>query len=112
MKPDIKTYLLSDDNVKFFGDGPYYLLLKIEECGSLKAAAESMGMAYSKAVRILHTAEDILGYELTTKVIGGKKGGGSTITEKGKELLDKYAEYKRLCRKANEEIYNQIFSKQ
>lgn len=112
MKPDIKTYILNDDNEKFFGDGPYFLLLGIESHGSLKAAAASMGMAYSKAVKILHTAEQSLGYELTTKTIGGKKGGGSTITEKGKEFIVKYEQYKKRSKEASRQIFEEIFSEQ
>lgn len=111
MKPDIKVYLIDDNNEKFFGDGPVKLLKGIEETGSLKASALKMGMAYSKASRILHNAEKTLGLELCEKTIGGKKGGGSTITEKGKEFIKKYEEYARKSKKANEEIYKEIFSK-
>ena len=112
MKPDIKTYLLNDYGTKFFGDGPYFLLLGINKYGSLKASAANMGMAYSKASRIIHTAENSLGYELTTKIIGGNKGGGSTLTEKGKEFILKYEEYRKLSKKANEQIFKEIFLKQ
>lgn len=111
MKPDVKVYLVDDNNDKFFGDGPVKLLKGIEETGSLKASALKMGMAYSKASRILHNAENALGFELCEKTIGGKKGGGSIITEKGKEFIKKYEEYASKTKKANEEIYKEIFSK-
>ena len=48
----------------FFGPGVARLLRGIEHTGSLQAAAAEMGMSYSKAWRILHTAERELGFLL------------------------------------------------
>ena len=53
MKPSIRTYLCNDKNQRFFGEGPLQLLHAIEETGSLRSAALSMNMAYTKALRII-----------------------------------------------------------
>lgn len=110
MKPDLRVYLLDDENHKFFGEGPYRLLRTVEETGSLRAAALSMDMAYTKALKILRHAEQAIGAPLTTRSAGGRDGGGSRLTPEGKELLARYEAYRDQCAAANREIYRQIFS--
>lgn len=110
MTPMIKICLCDDEHNKFFGPGPYRLLCGIEEKGSLRAAAMEMGMAYSKAMNILHRAEENLGFPLTCRKIGGTGGGGSELTEEAKELMKKYAEYESACRKACGELFEKYFS--
>ncbi len=109
MHPSIKVYLLDDQNRKFFGEGPYTLLSALEKNGSLRSAAESMNMAYSKAIKLLKQAEAALGFPLTTRSVGGKNGGGSCLTPQGKELLIKYDLFRRQCIDANRRIYSEIF---
>lgn len=109
MEPMIRVYLLDDEQRKFFGEGPYKLLTAVEKTGSLRAAASSMGMAYTKALKIVTRAEQALGCSLTTRSTGGKHGGGSRLTSEGKELLVKYEAYREQCTQANREIYRQIF---
>jgi len=110
MRPEMRVYLLDDENRKFFGEGPYRLLRAIEETGSLRAAAGTMDMAYTKALKILRQAEQALNCSLTTRATGGKDGGGSRLTPEGKELLAKYEAYRDQCAEANRRIYRQIFS--
>lgn len=109
MKPMTRVYLLDDDGQKVFGEGPYRLLLAVEETGSLRAAAMSMGMAYTKAIKILKRAEGALGCPLTSRQTGGRDGGGSRLTPQGKEMLENYASYRDQCAQANRRIYEQIF---
>ena len=109
MTPLTKVYLLDEQGQRFFGDGPCRLLKLVEETGSLRKAAEEMGMAYTKAMRLLKQAESAVGKPLTERVIGGAKGGGSCLTETGKELVKRYEEYKDRCLRANRELYLEIF---
>ena len=80
MKPALRVMLCDDAGERFFGEGPCRLLHLIEETGSLRAAAMSMGMAYTKALAIMRRAEKNLGFPLTARRIGGKGGGGSVLT--------------------------------
>lgn len=109
MKPMTRVYVLDDEGQRVFGEGPYRLLLAVEELGSLRAAAQSMGMAYTKALRILKRAEQVLGCPLTCRQVGGKDGGGSRLTSQGKEVLEKYAAFRERCTQANRQIYQEIF---
>lgn len=110
MKALTRIVFVDDNKEKFFGEGPYRLLLGIEELHSVRAAADSMNMAYTKAIKLIKNAEKALGFPLTVRLSGGAKGGGSTLTPKGKEWLSKYAEYTLACRKANQKLYEQFFN--
>lgn len=102
---------LDDNGEKFFGEGPARLLQGVEKYGSLRAAATSMEMAYSKALKLLKQAEDALGFSLTARTTGGKTGGGSTLTTEGKQWLQQYEAYRDACIKANQALYRQHFPK-
>mgnify|MGYP000081385367 FL=1 len=47
MQPNIRVALFDEDGERFFGEGPCRLLHAIEQTGSLRAAAQSMQMAYT-----------------------------------------------------------------
>ena len=109
MRAVTKITFLSDQGEKFFGEGPYRLLRGVEETGSLRAAAASMEMAYTKALKLLQNAEAALGFPLTYRIAGGKDGGGSRLTPRGKEWLQTYEAYRDACVRANEQLYRQFF---
>ena len=111
MKPVTKITFTDDNGIKFFGEGPCRLLRCVEKTGSLRAAAMEMEMAYSKASKILKQAETNLGFPLTTRITGGKDGGGSVLTPEGKRWLQQYETYRNACVKANQELYRQHFPK-
>lgn len=110
MKAQTKIIFFDDNNNKFFGEGPAKLLHAIEEYGSLRTAAMSMNMAYTKALKILRNAENALGFPLTTRTTGGKDGGGSKLTPEGKEWLKRYEDYRDACIQANRQLYMEFFS--
>ena len=111
MKPVTKIIFTDDNGIKFFGEGPFRLLLGVEKTGSLRAAAMEMEMAYSKASKILKQAETNLGFPLTIRAVGGKDGGGSILTPEGKRWLRQYEAYRDACIKANQSLYRQFFPK-
>lgn len=111
MKSDIRVFLCDDDNLRFFGEGPCRLLHLIEETGSLRAAALSMGMAYTKALHIMKRAEKNLGFSLTARTIGGKGGGGSVLTPEAKEFLHDYETWRNACIQSSRDLYTQVLSK-
>ena len=85
--------LYSDDNQRCFGPGIATLLHQVDECRSLRSAAASMGMAYSKAWRIIRTAESVFGCKLLSSTIGGQHGGGAVLTPEAQQLLAAYRAY-------------------
>ena len=109
MKAVTKIIFLDEDDNRFFGDGPAQLMNAINETGSLRSAALSMGMAYTKALKLIKNAEGALGIKLVTRTTGGKDGGGSCLTEEGKEWLKRYEAYRDACIQANSRLYMEFF---
>jgi len=99
--------VLRAEGTPIFGPGTYDLLVLAEETGSLRQAAKAMGMSYSKAWRIVRQAEQHLGFELMQRRVGGAGGGGSVLSEDGREVVRRFgafvaeadAELERLYRK-------------
>ena len=111
MKAATKIIFLDHNGEKFFGEGPAQLMHGIESTGSLRSAAISMGMAYTKALKIMKNAEHALGFPLATRSIGGKSGGGSALTPEGKAWLASYESYRDACVEANRQLFRQHFPK-
>ena len=112
MKAITKIMFLDDSGEKFFGEGPATLLRRVETTGSLRAAALSMDMAYTKALKLIRNAENALAIPLLTRSTGGKDGGGSCLTEEGKEWLERYEAYRDACKQANSRLYLEFFPEQ
>ena len=112
MKAVTKITFLDENNEKFFGEGPARLLRGVEQTGSLRAAALSMNMAYTKALKLIRNAEAALGFALIHRCIGGRDGGGSQLTDRGKEWIQRYEAYRDACRQANSRLYLEFFPEQ
>lgn len=54
-------------------------------------------------------AEQVLGFALTERKIGGKGGGGSVLTDEAKEFLYRYEQYRDACKQAGKQLYPQFF---
>jgi molybdate transport system regulatory protein len=77
----------STDEGPFLGHGRVLLLKKINETGSISKAAVSMKMSYKKAWSMVNSMNTILNKPLVDISLGGKNGGGSTLSETGKLYL-------------------------
>jgi len=108
MKIGYKVWL--DNNGKAFGDGPCELLKRVEETHSLHRAAKEMGMAYSKAWRLIGAMEKKLGFILIERKVGGVSGGGSRVTPQGKELMKRYNRFQKDVNTSLEKIYRTHFN--
>jgi len=93
----------------FFGPGVNELLHHIDTASSLSAAANMMGMSYSKSWKIIRAAERKLGYPLTTKSIGGVKGGGSSLTKEGRSFMERYDAFVTESRDAVKVCFERYF---
>ena len=89
----------------YFGRGVADLLHGVQNYHSLNLAAKHMGMAYSKAWRIVRKAEETLGIELMYRM--GKNG--SRLTPDGEKLLDVYEEAEREASKVAWSIFEKYY---
>lgn len=110
MKPDLRAYLLGFEGARVFGPGPRELLERVESEGSLRAAAISMGMAYTKASRMVKAAEASFGFPLTERTIGGVGGGGSRLTAEARDLLNRYEAFEAACEDDLRRNFSECFS--
>ncbi|PLX22091.1 MAG: hypothetical protein C0597_02840 [Marinilabiliales bacterium] len=86
------VWLENTGGESILGNGKFELIEGIDQLGSLKAAADKLGISYRKAWGMIRDAEEKLGFCLTEKHRGGQHGGNSVLTEEGKELIEAYKE--------------------
>ena len=94
---------LEGNGTRFFGPGPVELLQRIEETGSINQAAKAMGMSYKKAWEMVSRLNEIVGSPLVITATGGEKGGGSTLSEEAKQLIEYYQSLRERFRKFMEQ---------
>lgn len=87
MDTDVEVSL-TVDGVTFDGSDAA-LLGAVDVEGSLNAAASALGRSYSRAHKRLTTLEATLG-PLVERERGGEGGGGSALTEGGREMLTRF----------------------
>ena len=95
---------------KCFGPGVAELLRRVRELHSLRAAAMSMNMAYSKAWTVLKNSEKALGFSLLDSTTGGKGGGGAALTPEGAQLLRAYDTFCARLHDAADELFQEEFA--
>lgn len=74
-----------------FGRGRRSLLDAVDKYGSINQAAKETNISYRKAWSYIKVMEERLGIKLVEKRVGGKHGGGATLTNEAKEYLRKYS---------------------
>ena len=107
LHPVVRIQLYTDD--KCFGPGIAQLLELVAERKSLRAAAPSMGMAYSKAWTVVRRCEESLGYPLLLSSTGGRHGGGAELTDEARAMLAGYRAYCRALNEAAERLFPDYF---
>lgn len=63
------------------------ILRRIKETGSISEAARASGVSYKAAWQALETLENLAGGKLVEKLVGGNRGGGTTLTVTGEQIL-------------------------
>jgi len=66
-------------------------------------------MAYSKAWRIIRTAEHVFGCKLLDSTIGGQHGGGAVLTPEAERLLEAYNTYTTSVQRYAQEKFEESF---
>ncbi|BDD09527.1 ModE family transcriptional regulator [Fulvitalea axinellae] len=98
MKYRIKSrvWIEVDDNV-LLGEGRVRLIKEIEKTGSLSKGAKAMGMSYKKAWTLIDAINKSAKMPVISMSIGGKGGGGATLTDYGRELVATFDKINKSC---------------
>lgn len=107
-RPVLTVRIFGED--KCFGPGVAELLRRVEQEKSLRAAAISMAMAYSKAWTVIRNSEAELGFKLLISTTGGKHGGGASLSPEAKQLLAAYDGFCARLRSCAAEEFERSFS--
>jgi molybdate transport system regulatory protein len=72
------------------GKGRLELLRHIESTGSISRAAKAMKMSYKSAWDAVDAMNNAMATPLVESASGGRRGGGSRLTEAGRRLVREY----------------------
>jgi len=117
---ELKDKSLNEEDKALLGKGGALLLEKIAETGSISdairdvpskhGARKKTGLSYRYAWGLLKKISDRLKKPIIRKFRGGRKGGGSELTQTGEELLNYYIRLENLIQAtlADKELWEAI----
>ncbi|MGD1822944.1 MAG: winged helix-turn-helix domain-containing protein [Pleomorphochaeta sp.] len=107
---DLKTkiYLINSENEKFMGIGVVWLLEEIKKHSSLRAAANEIGISYSKAYSMMNMLENSLGKIILVRRRGGYSRQGAYLTEFGEEFLKAYKAFHKEIKEITKGPYDKF----
>ncbi|AKH20095.1 winged helix-turn-helix domain-containing protein [Sedimenticola thiotaurini] len=88
MKTKLRLQIRFNDTV--IGPGKIALLESVAEHGSISAAGKACGMTFRRAWQLIETVQEALGQSLVETTVGGKGGGGATLTPFAEALIKQY----------------------
>ncbi|WP_256935343.1 winged helix-turn-helix domain-containing protein [Olleya sp. HaHaR_3_96] len=88
---------MEHNNHVLLGEGRVSLLKAIEETGSLSKAAKSLHLSYKKAWHLIDSVNQSAKKPVTINSIGGKGGGGTTLTDYGKSIIIAFDTINKNC---------------
>ncbi|MDW7672457.1 MAG: substrate-binding domain-containing protein [Bacillota bacterium] len=94
-KEAFQILLAIDGKRSFSVDRLFALLELIQGTGSISKAAADLGASYRYAWGLIQDGEKELGIDLVIRQAGGAEGGGTTLTDAGRRLLDHYRSLKQ-----------------
>src|SRR6202167_485121 len=77
------------------GPGKIQLLEEIHACGSISAAGRAMQMSYKRAWDLVDEINTVCKRAAVERKVGGKNGGGATLSPFGISLVERYREMER-----------------
>jgi molybdate transport system regulatory protein len=84
------TIRVDFDTGESIGPGKIRLLEEIEKTGSIRKAAEAVGMSFRQAWLLLRAIEEMFGQPVIVTLRGGIRGGGSALTPLGRLSVTSY----------------------
>ena len=95
-------------DVILMGPGKADLLEAIDDTGSIRSAADRIGMSYMRAWSLVRTMNDCYREPLVARTRGGARHGGAVITPLGRKVLALYREMEQRSEKALRPVWRKI----
>jgi molybdate transport system regulatory protein len=102
-----KAWITAGDET-FLAFGRIVLLEKIQQFGSISAAARSIGMSYRRAWWHVETMNRLARSPLVETAVGGKGGGGTRLTPQGEEAVRLYRELDGMAKAFEEQVKGEL----
>ncbi|HEV7766193.1 MAG TPA: LysR family transcriptional regulator [Thermoanaerobaculia bacterium] len=106
LRPRIRV--VSDDGTIVLGPGKADLLDAIARTGSIRAAAEELGMSYMRAWNLVKTMNAAFRSPLVEKERGGAGQGGAQLTTAGQKVLRLYRKIEDNAARATEPLWEKM----
>ena len=87
--PGLTLRILGSGNPAM-GPGKAELISRIDANGSISAAAREMGMSYRRAWQLVEAINASFNEPVVVTAIGGKRGGGASVTDYGRQLVARF----------------------
>jgi molybdate transport system regulatory protein len=106
LRPRIRV--VSDDGTIVLGPGKADLLDAIARTGSIRAAADELGMSYMRAWNLVKTMNAAFRSPLVEKERGGAGQGGAQLTTAGLKVLRLYRKIEDRAARATEPLWEKM----
>lgn len=94
---------------KVFFDSQIALLLSlVDDLGSVSRACSTMQISYTKGWNMIKSIEEQAGCELIRRSVGGLSGSSSTLTERGRELIEAFRAFEEAMYEHAEKEFDKI----
>ena len=104
-----KFWVEDEKGRPIFGQGRRHILEKIDELGSIRAAADDLKMSYRAVWGKIKAAEKNLGIKLLDTSPGGGKNRGARLTPEAVDFLEKFQKLHDQGNKQADRLFRQIF---
>jgi molybdate transport system regulatory protein len=84
------------------GPGKVRLLEEVAAHGSISAAGRALGMSYKRAWDLIEDVNSMFAMPVVESRSGGKQGGGATLTDFGKMVVQRYRGMEKAAARATE----------
>ena len=107
LAPTVKISI--DKENMFLNSRLKLLLFLIADLQSVRQACLHMGLSYQKAWDMTNKLEHELGYAVVSRQHGGKNGGKTCLTEKGRQLMYAFQQYENAVRDFAQQRFDTLF---
>lgn len=103
-----RFWLVNGARDGWIGIGRVQLLQAIEQTGSIRQAAQRLGMSYKRAWSLVEAMNRLGPGPMVVKETGGRHGGGARVTEYGRRTIALYAQLEAAMRQCAQQMEQAI----